>query len=403
MIHPSSGGRISPRWLSVLFCVLLVVATSRFAMAARSFEEVRSYVLYQAGTLAFNYFQFGAVRRGLGGSIAYLLSRDAVAATIAFHFLSAACVAATAAWLLRRLQAPAVTRGVFALTMLIIVLRWGDDAGRTDMAVAALLGGATIAFARGRVAIAAACVATGLFIHESSFVFGLPLLLALALQTGWARITPRQRLAAAAVLGAALLLYLSLDALPHAARRDIVQVIRGRLPVHEHVDWALYFALSGLRGVRASICQNLTDPSYWVHPVSGLIVIGFACAALVPRPRANLAWALLATLPGFVFLSVVANDMSRWAMFACFNVWLVAISAPSAEPSSRPSRWLRLAIAAAMFPLVLLRPWPIEFRIYAPSPWIESKVRWYGGPRTPSVEEALERCDPHWNDVIYQP
>ena len=403
MIRPTPRVCGVPRWQSVCLFVLLVVASARFAVNAGSLLAAQRDVLYQAGTLAFNYFQFGAVRRGLGGSIAYLLSRDATAATIWFHFLSAACVASTAAWLFRRLEAPPCTRWAFALTMLVIMLRWGEDAGRTDMAVAALLGCATIAFVRRRPAVASVFVGVGLFVHESSFVFGLPLLLSLAMQTGWARITPRQRLAMAAVLGAALVLYLNLDAFPHAGRREMVQVIRTRLPIHEHVDWALYFALSGMRGVQASICQNLTDPSYWVHPTSGLVVIGLACAAVVERGRARLAWALLAALPGFVFLCVIANDMSRWAMFACFNVWLVAIAAPSSGSSTGRSQWLRPVIAAALVPLVLQRPWQVEFRIYAPSPLLEAMVRRKGGARTPSVEEALERCDPHWTDVLYTP
>ncbi len=398
--HPSSK-----LWAIGLF-LLLVIASSRFAMGAiwrRDVSEAGAYVLYQAGTLAFSYFEFGAIRRGLGGSIAQLLSTDPQRATIAFHFVSAAAVAGVAVLLLRRAQASTTPASVFALVMLVIMLRWGDDGGRTDMAVAALLGGATLAFKRSRPAAAAACIAIGLFIHETAFIFGWPLLAALVLQAGgWRALSRRDRLAGTAWLLGALVVYVGMRFLPQTDVRTMVETVRGRLPPHEHVEWALYYALSGTRGVVTSICQNLSDPSYWVHPASGMVVVGLVGSALLPDHAASWRRALVAALPGFVFLSVFANDMSRWAMFASFNVWLLCVAAPVAQSTKPPGRRLALGIAAAivLVPLVLYRPSIVAYRIYAPSPFIEAVVRKLGGPRTPSVEEALQRCDPGWREVL---
>ena len=62
--------------------------------------------LYQAGVLGFNYFEFGPIRRGLAGSIVYLLGPDIVKATNWFFLLSAAAVALPVLWLYRRLGMP---------------------------------------------------------------------------------------------------------------------------------------------------------------------------------------------------------------------------------------------------------------------------------------------------------
>lgn len=379
-----------------------MVASARFAvpgLRSGSYDDVVLQVLYQAGTLAFNYVDFGAIRRGLGGSIAWALSADLVRGTIAFHFVFALSVASTIVWLFRGLTASPWTRCAFALTAAVVMTRWGGDGGRTDMAVATLLACTAIAFRCGRPALATAFVGVGLFVHESSLIFGLPLLAALVQQRGgWSQMAPRQRKAGAGALAFALAAYAGMGLLPRADTATMVAAVRAKLIPHEHVEWAMYYALSGLRGVTTSLCQNLTDPSYWVHPTSGLIVMAIAAAALLGRQRAQWGWALLAALPGFVFLCIVANDASRWAMFGCFNIWLVAASAPGMHPS-RPGR-LGFALAILLVPLVLYRPAGIEYRIYAPSPLLERVVRELGGARTPSVEEALARCDPSWAEVL---
>jgi hypothetical protein len=402
--------RLAPqtsRWFAIGFFLLLVMASTRFAVLSiwqGNLAEAERYVLYQAATLSFNYFEFGAIRRGLGGSLVHVLSSNTAAATLAFHFITATAVASTAALLFYRRPLHRTVRGALILTMLTVMLRWGDDGGRIDMAVAFLFGCTAIAFQRGRPALGAAFVAVGLFVHETSFIFGLPLLAGLTVQHGgWSALPRRQRLAGVAALAAALLIYCSMGWLPHADVPTMVSAVRAKFASHEHVEWALYYALSGMRGVRTSICQNLTDPTYWVHATSGLFVIAAFGLAVLPNSRRFWTSALLAALPGFVFLAVVANDASRWAMFACFNVWLIAVASPAMAVGRAPHVALRLFLALAIVPLILFRPSSINYRIYAPSPLLENAVRTFGGPPTPSVEQALERCDPTWADVMNRP
>ena len=100
--------------------------------------------------------------------------------------------------------------------------------------------------------------------------------------------------------------------LPHASVGTMVDVVRSKFAPHVVVDWAIYFAVSGARGVQTSICQNLTDPSYWVHPLGGLVVLAVVAVGLSGDPARDWPAMAVAALPPFLFLVVVANDTSRW-------------------------------------------------------------------------------------------
>jgi hypothetical protein len=150
---------------------LLLAASGRFFYAAWRNHELallrEVFLQYKAATLAVDFADFGAVHRGLGGSLARMFTADAVDAAIAFHFASAFGVACVLALLFMRFQAPVVRRVVFAVVALALMMRWGEDGGRTDLAVVALLGAATLAWLSGHVVTAALTVGLGLFIHEA--------------------------------------------------------------------------------------------------------------------------------------------------------------------------------------------------------------------------------------------
>ena len=456
MPHPSAFS--VPRWQAALLGLLLTAASMRLGALAVWRDEIAStrlYLLYQGATLGFNYFEFGAVRRGLGSSIVHLLSGDMIVATAAFHVLSALAVAAVAAWLFRRAEVRGLGRITLALVMLALMLRWSEDPGRADMAVAALLGAATIAMQRRRPVVACACVCIGLFVHEASFIFGLPLLAALALRQGGRdaftrraftiaftrragpdaftphappdALTRRAGIGVAAVFAATLAVYFALPLLPHADTATMVAGVRAKFPPSEYVEWAIYFAVSGLRGVRTSLCQNAIDPTYGVHVAGGVAVLLLIWLALEPHPRRGWATAALAAVPPFAFLFVVANDMARWTVLAGFNLWLLQAAMPArgtgggerggaargaldeheaqvrcARDAARRAGW-RLAFALALFPLTLARFGLVPLRIYAPSPTIEWIARVLGGPATPHITTVLERCDPGWRSVLDAP
>lgn len=406
MFSTAQPARALRPWQMLALAVILVVATTRLLGASAWRGDLFgpwSPLQYQAATLGFNYFEFGFARRGLGGSIAHLLSDDILVATVLFHLLSATAVAGTALLLLRRLQAAPITQAVYAFVLLAMMLRWGEDPGRTDMAIAALLGGAAWALSRGRPVVACALLCLGLFIHENSFIFGMPLLAALVWRHGPSAFPKRAWGAAAAILAVPLAAYVATLSLPRPDLHSMAGMIRQKFEQPDViVDWAIYFALSGARGVRTSICQNLTDPSYWVHPAGGLVVLVVATLALIRKPRSEWAAVAMAALPPFLFLSVVANDHARWAILASFNIWLVLVSTGKPGPSHLPG-WMISAAAVAFLLLTHPKSSRVEYAIYAGSPLFEKVARRLGAARTPGIEEVLVRCDPTWQAVLEAP
>lgn len=398
--HPAQALR---PWHFLALAVILVVATTRLLAASAWRGDLFgpwSPLQYQAATLGFNYFEFGFTRRGLGGSIAHLLSDDILVATVLFHVLSATAVAGTALLFLSRLQAAPVTQAVYAFVMLAMMLRWGEDPGRTDMAIAALLGAAAWALSRGKLVAACALLCVGLFIHENSLIFGLPLLAALVWRYGPSAFPKHAWWAAAAVFAVTLAAYVATLSLAHPALHAMAEIVRQKFERPSVVvDWAIYFALSGARGVRTSMCQNINDPSYWVHPTGGLVVLVVAALALIRKPRSEWPAIALAALPPFLFLSVVANDHARWTILASFNIWLVLVS--TGKPgASHLSGWMTTAAAVAFLLLTHPKPARVQYAIYAGSPLIEKVAGKLGGSRTPGIEEALVRCDPTWQSVL---
>ena len=365
----------------------------------------RSPVLYHASTLGFNYFEFGPIRRGLGGSIVHLLGANQLRATTLFHLLSAAACSLAICLLFLRLREAGWQKMVFALLAIAFMARWADDAGRTDLAVAALLGFAALAAQRGRFTLACVCVAAGLPIHETSIVYGVPLLAALWLSAGSARPASRRTpMPGIGVLAAALAAYVLVGWLPHADVAAMIATVRAKLPRHEHVDWAIYFAVGGGRGVRTSICQNLGDPTYALHMATGLLVVALSVGVLADGRRATAMAALLASVVPFLFLGIVANDLSRWAVLAAFNVWLVCATSRT-EPAAVTGRWMpmRLVVAALMLPLLHPKTVHIDDPIFMPMPVIDRLARRLGGPTTPRFADALARCDPDWREVLDVP
>jgi hypothetical protein len=364
-------------------------------------------LLYQAATLGFNYPEFGFVRRGLGGTIVRMTGLSQIGGTIAFHVLSAAFVSATSCAVLGRMAGGVHRKVVYGFMLLIFMAFWAEDAGRTDMAVAGCIAMATLQLLKHRAVPAALWLTVGLLFHENGFIFGLPLMLALCfLEPRAVRLAPRSLQLAGALIVLVCVGYLLIDHLPHADAATMAASVRSRLPSHVTVDWAIYFAISGTRGVKTSICQSwVVNNNYFLHLVSGLIVITLATFTLAGRDRCIWRQALCAALPPFLFLFVVANDMARWSTLACFNAWLVANLHPSDRRWNRGSVFaLHVACACALLLLTHpKRPFSIVGPIYSPSPLIEALWVRAGGSPTPHISVALAKCDPNWREVLTPP
>ena len=177
-LMPTPGRASSPlasTWELIALGFLLALATATPLIRYRLYYgdifapfEAR---LYQAAVLAFNYFESGPIRRGLAGSIVYLLGHDIVKASTWFFLLSAGAVALPVVWLYRTLALAWMPRCAFAATIVAIMLRWAGDIGRTDMLVAAGIAAAAIATTHGRLGLAALMLGIGLMIHETSLIF----------------------------------------------------------------------------------------------------------------------------------------------------------------------------------------------------------------------------------------
>ena len=397
------------------FFVLLVALSARL-LASATWRGVllteESPLLYHAAAIGFSYFDVGFVRRGLAGSVVSLLGPDRLLGTAIFHVLCAAAVAGGAAILFLRLRLPAGARWVYVLLFVALMLRWAEDPGRTDLTVAALLVAAVLALQAKQLVLSCLCLGLSLGVHETGLVYGASLLAALLLDGArWRQVPRRAAAAGLLVLAAFVALYLLLGMLPHADVPTMVSVVRSRFPTNEYVDWAIYFAVSGSRGVRTSICQNLGDPTYPLHVAQGLGVIAIFIALLRNRAKPSLPVALLAAVPPFLFMCAVANDLSRWTMLAALNVWLLS-AAGACDPAGdadaavrRPWRQAALRIGAAMLVIPLIHPktWRIQDPIFSPSPVIDHALQELGGPRTPRFRAALARCDPDWRSALGDP
>jgi uncharacterized membrane protein len=335
-----------------------------------------------------------------------VFTSDAVDAAIALHFAGALGVAAVLALLLARSRAPLVRRAAFAVVALALMMRWGEDVGRTDLAIVALLGAATLAWLSGRTVLAALTIGLGLFMHEASLIVGAPLLAALAWRDAsrgaiaWRRLrTPL------VILGACLAVYVAFRWLPHSTNAEIATRVRERVGDNEAVDVALYFALAGWRGVQTAICQNALDPAASMHVVMGLVVIAVTALAVTPWRGANGWMVLLAALPGYLLLAGVANDHARWTFYACIALWLFAIAAPRAAIAAgdRKVGLADVACLAAGCVLVLaLVPGtgPRISRVASPVPRVDQWLYRPTGPKQLGFAEVVARCDPSWRDVL---
>jgi hypothetical protein len=391
-------------WAAVALAVLLFLASLRWVLGQASHGTLlvdASSLLYQSTNLSFNYVEFGAIRRGLAGTLLYGLGLDARVATLVFHTVSAAAFSVAAALVYRRIRGPGWLRAAYAVVAMALALRWAENAiGFTDLAIAALAAFATLAMASRRQVLACLLISLGLFMHESSLIFGLPLLLALLLSTGSTDLPPGTRWRAAAVVTATLAVYLALGALPHVDAATMADAVRAKFPSHRYVDWAVYFAVGGLRGVRTSVCQNATDPNFWLHLATGCALLALLVAAFGRTLPGGWRWLALASLPSYLFLAAVANDNARWITLACFNIWLVAAAAPVHGPRTRRSAWPTLLSAVALLVLTHPKASRSTTPMFEASPLLELVARQLGAPATPTFAEALQRCDPTWREVL---
>lgn len=352
--------------------------------------------LYNAAGLGINYFQFGFMRRALGGSIAHLLNRDLWMSVLLFYVVSATLFSAIACYIFASLKRPNLVLVAYALVAIELMAFWRADIGRTDLFIAALCALAGFCVSQGRLVLASVIVCLGLATHELGFICGLPIVFALSV--AWRKersFRSGQVIAASAVILFAAVGYVLADQLPHSSIRDVVETIRSELPRTRTVDGALYYALGGSHSLAAGMCVNANDANHLRYLLQAGLLIALCCAALAGRCWAAWLFALLASVPPFVFLWIVGHDMERWVMMSLAGVWIVLALLPTrtidVQSSSAPL--LRVICAVLVFALTYPGPFSEPFPRVT-SPLLQRISDELGYPPPPAAH--IEFCDPNW-------
>ena len=357
---------------------------------------------YNAAVLGMNYFDFGFVRRGLSGSIAYLFGSDLLRATIWFYLVALGIVVVLALQLLNKRIAAPLTLIPYVILFGGILLFWACDPGRTDVLIAAFLMLAASAMTNRKPAVACVWLAIGLMTHETAIIYGLPLVVALALRDCQYRSMPLAKyVTASLILLIAVAVYIFTDRFPHASVNTIVSTVRNELPRNELVDRALYLNLSGIRVVRTAMCRNALDPRYALHLIEACILIALAIFAISRWPWSIGFWlAILVSIPPFIFLWIVALDHARWVTLSMLNIWLLGVTDREPRKIEQPLIFLA-EIACAALVLVLHYPRIVGQRtVVTPSPMMERVANKFGITSAPSFPETLLSCDPNWREAL---
>ena len=360
---------------------------------------------YASSTLRFNYFEFGAIRRGLGGSIAYLLGPDWPTAFGMFHILTLLAVAAVFSSVFGRIRGSTPTLIAFGIVLADVIVFWRIDAGRTDSVVAVLIALAAVAVGRGYLVPAALCLAIGLFINELSFIYGLPLITALLVNL-WSATRPQLRAVAlaAAVLTLAIAGYVGLRWLPQSPTDHIVSTVRASMPKVHATDAALYWGLLGSRASRSGAA--LTTSNRTTSSISSWLSGSGPFHVRAPRSRvAGLAVDGLdrrhpVRLPVDLRERHVALDGHEPLL-----VWLAQALTPAGvqQPRRLSFGWLQVTCAALVFVLHYPHTTWSKLPMLTPSPLIDSITFRTGISKFRASDQTLELCDPDWKSVLGEP
>jgi hypothetical protein len=353
--------------------------------------------------IGFNYIQFGAVRRGLVGTIVYLTGANLVVGAYLVYWISYILFLWFAYLILNRMAAVASVFVPFVIILAALLLFWSTDIGRTDVLVAAFLAGAALAAIDGKIIRAGVCIAAGITINEVAAIYGLPLLFAILLDENRYKDV---RLSSAAIGGAIIVAgfaagSLIVPLLPHSDPKTIVQTIRSEIPsiyLSESSDQAFFFLLAGARGVRLVQCAIQHTVHYFIHPFAAIFMIMLTTFSLSGLHRLQWTAPAVASVPPMLLLWLIASDMSRWTALSILNVWIVS-AVRSRVTAGDGSGWAPARAASAAAIAVLLYPGTVDvFAPYTfPSPLIGKVAESILGP---AEIRNFEDCDPTWRSVL---
>jgi hypothetical protein len=375
-------------------------------IAVVKFIRKTSRPMFLDGTLVnlgFNYIQFGAVRRGLAGTIVYLSGVNLVTGAYLVYWGSFVLFLSLAYLILAPTRVAARSLVSFLIVLAALLLFWSTDIGHTDMVAAAILAGAALAAIDGRMIAAGVCIVAGCAINEMVAIYGLPLLFALLIDEDRYKTIGLWRPGIAGVImaGGFLAATVIMPLLPHSDPNTIVQTIRAEIPARylsRSTDHAFFFLLTSARGMRLVQCAIQHSVHYFIHPFVSAFMIALTTFSLSGPAGRRWAAPAVASVPPMLLLWLISSDMSRWTAFSILSVWIVCALRSRVQPEHGAGRALTQA-ASAVAVLILLYPSIVSLpAAYSfPSPLIGTVAESILGP---AEIKSFDDCDPTWRTVL---
>lgn len=356
------------------------------------------YWPYNAGANALTYFNTGFSRRELAGTLTHLISADPMIGAAYLHLSTYAALTASFVFLIARHPSMPVRRLMLGLALLAVLLRLSLDVGRTDGLVMLLGLLAAHTAARGAWIVTALVLSIALAVHETGFLVLAPLTVAIAIGHGtWRRLTGH-------VLGSVVAIFLLTGILyvvglqPHddigKIARDIhTQVANTAGPSQAYyADMAVYFTLSGARGLRTAVCEIWTDPNTPIQWLGAVVIPTMFTVGLCGWRR----WPFLAmTLTWVAGLSLIGVDVGRWVTFAVFSILTFALLESDVRPIDINRRGILLVFGAF---LLMSAGFTIQRGEFTPIPLADAVAQRVTNSLSPV--DALAKCDPGWRAYL---
>jgi hypothetical protein len=361
---------------------------------------------YNIVDLSINYIQFGAVRRGLSGSIVYLSGIDLAYIPFVLYAISTVSLVVASFFMLRRMTAYTVEYITFLIFLAALLLFWSTEMGKTDIVVAVILIAMGLALVDCQIVLASALLIIGVLVHEVCVIYGLPLLAAILIDNGrYKQFKWRSFAWSAAVLVAGALLYEASMILPRSSNSVIVATIESEIRLIQLdpslVPEAFYYHLGGTRAIKTAMCM-VDGSNRVIQLLITLAMIALAVVSLSGTRPAKWVLPIFVSVPCIIFLWMTALDMSRWVALGILNIWIFCAIRTFASPFEHENPrlvWARVLCAATMVPLLYPKTVYVPANYLYPSPVLEKVLETaIGRP----IYKTQEDCDPTWRSLLSQ-
>lgn len=366
--------------------------------------------LYNYTVLISNYFTEGFVRRGISGTLFYLIKIESVAGRLAiFHGLSALALLSLLFVILRRLAKSPTHHWVWLSVVLVLspplFMAWARDVARGDMLAEAFIVGALIACLGQRYLVAATILFLASQVHENGLIYGVPL----CISAGYLDFKAGKLSTGKAVSALTLLSVLTAAALvaqrlfgmspPEMAHDMLIHSAPPNPDVYSDPttfrDLAIYLTVGGVRTIKSSACVLFQSKAAYLYIFSIYFVLFLYGLVLPAFSRLRIGLLLFVGVLPMTLVTVLAIDYGRWLSFAVLNWWLVnaVLELKGVDPLATDGWPPRVSIAAAVAVLAM-GPGEITAANLTFSKLAEGT--WHGNPKG----NRFDWCDPTWRSVF---